>query len=537
MLAQPIFLFDGQAQTRMWCHGSGMDLLVLPGLHLGAQARAHQLASLLTVPDGSGPGIAVVDLMSVVEPQSSLETMTRRIACAARQRGRPRALLAFDLARPLLAPLLDALRSTTGHAPLAAWAMAHDTPPTHDNALEQLTPVADGIHLLSMWNRLRELSLIDSATLRARKQGPGYATTDELDSSLLEFAERPAHYQALWWRLQPLQKDEAVTPGAQVLASVDDLKSRLAELPPLPPLPQALSATVTDDTERLVHWRCYVLTRSGRFHVRRYGHQGPSVILLQSAPGSAAPLDVIGRHLSQQFQVHCPDLLGNGESSKPERVPTITTLAGEVIDYAQAQGLDTFHLWGTHTGAKIALSVAAQAPQRVNRIVLDGLSLMSADMCSDVLQHYLPKFISDIWGTHLYRAWQMRRDMFLFWPWYRQTFETTRKMKLPDTSVLHDWTMGMLQSGRTYDQSYRAAFECDARPLLAGLTHPTLLTVGPDDMFASHLDTARDLMPICMQIQSTPATAWYPGQAPEAVAQTLQTYTNFLANTSQADHV
>ena len=83
----------------------------------------------------------------------------------------------------------------------------------------------------------------------------------------------------------------------------------------------------------------------------------------------------------------------------------------------------------------------------------------AADFSQDILANYLPELIPDKWGLHIQQAWNMRRDMFLFWPWYRQQRDAVRPLGLPDDTVLHDWTVGLLKSGRTYDLSYRAAFE------------------------------------------------------------------------------
>ena len=72
--------------------------------------------------------------------------------------------------------------------------------------------------------------------------------------------------------------------------------------------------------------------------------------------------------------------------------------------------------------------------------------------------------------------------------------------------MLHDWTVGLLQSGRTYDRSYRAAFEYPTRARLPGLQRPALITAGPSDMLVDALREAAGLCGPQVEIAPTPAT-------------------------------
>ena len=66
------------------------------------------------------------------------------------------------------------------------------------------------------------------------------------------------------------------------------------------------------------------------------------------------------------------------------------------------------------------------APDRVGRAVLEAPPLLAVDFSQDILANYLPPLIPDKWGLHVQQAWNMRRDMFLFWPWYRQQRDAVR---------------------------------------------------------------------------------------------------------------
>ena len=123
----------------------------------------------------------------------------------------------------------------------------------------------------------------------------------------------------------------------------------------------------------------------------------------------------------------------------------------------------------------------------------------------------------------------MRRDMFLFWPWYRQQRDAVRPLGLPDDTILHDWTVGLLKSGRTYDLSYRAVFEYPTAQRLPLLTRPALICAGPADMLADGLERARAIAPAQVTVSPTPATVWYPNQAAGTIAETIAIYSAFLS--------
>jgi hypothetical protein len=87
---------------------------------------------------------------------------------------------------------------------------------------------------------------------------------------------------------------------------------------------------------------------------------------------------------------------------------------------------------------------------------------------------------------------------------------------------------GICKSGRTYDLSYRAAFEYDTAARLPLLTRQALICAGPADMLADGLDRAARIAPRQVCVASTPATVWYPNQTPAGIAATIAMYEEFL---------
>jgi hypothetical protein len=160
--------------------------------------------------------------------------------------------------------------------------------------------------------------------------------------------------------------------------------------------------------------------------------------------------------------------------------------------------------------------------------VLEGPVFISADFQHDLLSHYFPVIAPDKWGLHLPLLWNWRRDMFMYWPWYRVAREAARKLGVPSSEQLHTYAIGILESGTHYDQAYRSAFTYDTRARLPHLTRPALICAGPNDMLIDGLAEARGMNQPGVDILVTPTTVWWPDPEPDAAARTVAIYDDYL---------
>ena len=71
------------------------------------------------------------------------------------------------------------------------------------------------------------------------------------------------------------------------------------------------------------------------------------------------------------------------------------TLAQDAKELADALGFDSMDLWGSHTGALIAMEFAVRHPQRVGRVVLEGPVFLSSAFQADLLENYFPPLKPD----------------------------------------------------------------------------------------------------------------------------------------------
>lgn len=269
--------------------------------------------------------------------------------------------------------------------------------------------------------------------------------------------------------------------------------------------------------------RGFVDVSHGQVHYRRAGASGPPLVMLHASPGSSRQLEPLMAAFGRTRRVWAPDTLGNGDSSPPrEAQPTIETLAAGAIEALDGLGLDQVDLYGSHTGASIAATIALMQPKRVRRLVLDGVGLYAPEEQAEILAGYLPDVPVDHQGLHVLWAWQFCRDTYLFWPWFRHDKAGVRDVGLPSPEALHAKFVEVVKAYGSFRASYRAAFLFDKRARLPLLAVPTLAACARNDMLFGYLDELARLIPGARR-QEIPGVA-----SPEAAAETARLIGAFL---------
>ena len=278
--------------------------------------------------------------------------------------------------------------------------------------------------------------------------------------------------------------------------------------------------------DRAVIRRGFVDVAEGQVHYREAGWAAASslpLVMLHASPGSAKLLEPLMGQFGRRRRVVATDTLGNGDSSPPVgTVPVIGYFADAHVRALDGLGLGRFDLYGSHTGANIACEIAIAYPHRVNRLILDGISLYSPLERADMLQHYAPDVTIDLEGSQFHRIWNFVRDTYLFWPWYRRDAASRRSLGLPSADDLHVKVVEVLKAARTYPLAYRAAIGYDKAPRLPMVAAPTLLACARSDMFMAYFEQVQALMP-----RATPLLTDGTG-SPAALASTAAHFEAFL---------
>ena len=248
-------------------------------------------------------------------------------------------------------------------------------------------------------------------------------------------------------------------------------------------LTSSLSAAENEMTIK----RHYAYAGDRRIHYRRAG-SGPPLVMLHASPGSSAGLLTLIGQLAKGHTVIAIDSPDYGESG-PMGVdrPDMADYANALGPTLDALNLGRVDLYGTHTGGKIALQFAVQSPERVRRLVLDGVGIYTAEERESRIANYTPSLEPQWDGSHLIRTWAMRREMIIYAPWYDRSAQGRRLADLRTPAQLHEMAVDFLRAGAGYWRGYQAAFRYDTKAALKDVSLPTLLVALPGDSLREHL--------------------------------------------------
>ncbi len=102
----------------------------------------------------------------------------------------------------------------------------------------------------------------------------------------------------------------------------------------------------------------------------RIGGSGPMLMLVHGITNSSASWKPVLSLLERDFTVIAPDLLGHGDSDKPRGDYSLGASASLLRDLMVALGHERATFAGHSLGGGIAMQIAYQFPERVERLVL-----------------------------------------------------------------------------------------------------------------------------------------------------------------------
>ncbi len=156
--------------------------------------------------------------------------------------------------------------------------------------------------------------------------------------------------------------------------------------------------------------RGYADTAQGQIHYTTAG-EGEALLLLHQT-GSSRQYWRLMPMLAERYRTFAPDNLGSGNSDPLPPDVRIADLARSMIEFMDFLGIDKAHLFGFHTGNKIATEMAAAWPSRVDRLILCGHthSMMAEHEALNaalraVVGPSLRKFEPEPDGSHLVKQW------------------------------------------------------------------------------------------------------------------------------------
>ncbi|MEM9198641.1 MAG: alpha/beta fold hydrolase [Pseudomonadota bacterium] len=241
----------------------------------------------------------------------------------------------------------------------------------------------------------------------------------------------------------------------------------------------------------MIERQTIIRVASGQLVRLRLMGQGPAVVLCHESPRSSAALLPLAGRIADRFTCVMIDSPGFGLSDPmPQDRPEIEEFAGIVVEVIDALGLAPVPVYGTHTGAAIAIEAAVQAPDKVSAAILDGYALFTPVEQAELLASYLSPFRPTLDGTHVAWLWARVRDQFAAFPWNRVSDGARLPFGPPPLAFHQAVVEDFLMAGDNYRVGYAAAFRYDHLAPLSRARVPVRMGTRLDDLLHPHMARA-----------------------------------------------
>lgn len=226
--------------------------------------------------------------------------------------------------------------------------------------------------------------------------------------------------------------------------------------------------------------KAYAQTKRGPIHYAEAG-DGPPLVLLSETPRTHRHFSRIMPILSRHFRTYAIDTPGFGNSHQLPAPLSVAALAECVVAFMDAIGLQSANVFGIHTGNKVAAALGAGFPDRVDRLVLAG---MTHSIIPDwkarnaaiqpIFDGYDQRYGTSADGSHLVRQWLRAHATAsdIWWPQHLLTGEVIRPEEVEDAEAqVSDYLLGW----RSIIPVYRAVFDFDLAQAYREILAPTLI--------------------------------------------------------------
>lgn len=229
-----------------------------------------------------------------------------------------------------------------------------------------------------------------------------------------------------------------------------------------------------------------------KIHFKVYGSGAP-IVLFHPSPNSSQMMHDLATELETNFTVICPDTPGYGTS------PKLAIDEPVMKDYAIAYhslfnelGFDSVALYGSATGAQIAIRYGIEYPDHVNYLFLDNCAHFTVEERQAVLENYFPDLKPRLDGEHLVSLWDMVSNLFRYFPWCFKDEEHKLNGPEPPPAILNTIVQDYLKAGADYDLAYKAAFDHEKIDYIKMLKVPTTVLRWAGSILSKYTDRIFD---------------------------------------------
>jgi pimeloyl-ACP methyl ester carboxylesterase len=243
-------------------------------------------------------------------------------------------------------------------------------------------------------------------------------------------------------------------------------------------------------------------------HYRAAGRaDAPRLVLLHPSPRSSAMFEPWMQMLAPDFRVFAIDTPGYGASDPLPTPPAVMADYVPVLHQLLAAVAGPhFMLYGSATGAQLALAYAQLHGPSIGHLLLDNAAHFDDDERQHILAHYFPDLSPQADGSHLATAWRMALQQQNFFPWFATDAAHRISSAAPDLLAAQVAMTELLAAGPAYATAYRAAFLHEHAKHVMALTVPTTLLRWQGSVLLRHIDRLLSFkLPPQLQVLQVPA--------------------------------
>jgi pimeloyl-ACP methyl ester carboxylesterase len=280
------------------------------------------------------------------------------------------------------------------------------------------------------------------------------------------------------------------------------------------PSPAATAGEPAGIARHREYWPC----RYGQVNVRSWTPTAaratrPPLLCLHQNPRSSRDFARLAPLLATDRRVYALDTPGCGDSDPPPAPASIAELALVLDEAIAGSGLPgrgaPLDLFGQHTGATLALELAASRPRRVRRLALLGIPFVA-----------LPE--REAWRQRFAQPRPWVEDAAYLDAQWKRSLEAARGLDLPEEELLArfaDALRGAPRAAWAFDAVFRYPFE----ERLPRVRQPTLALV-VEETIAPNSRAAAALLPDARVVELADLDGRALDTAPRRLADQLRTF-------------
>lgn len=210
--------------------------------------------------------------------------------------------------------------------------------------------------------------------------------------------------------------------------------------------------------------------------------------------------------LAPWFHVLAMDTPGYGGSDGlPQQPTSLSDYMPALNAFLQKTIVAPSLLYGSATGAQLAIAYARRYPHQIEHLFLDNAAHFDDNESQHLLAHYFPDLTPNDNGDHLQLAWQMARGMFTHFPWFENNPSHRISQREPSAAEIHAVMLEFLTAGPSYSAAYRAAMAHEKVEHVIALEVPTTVFRWEGSVLLKHIDKLLSFqLPNHIQTVNTP---------------------------------